>query len=111
MDQPPAIVIDGDTFRLGSERIRISNIDAPEMPGGAKCDAEANLALLAKDRLSGLLKPGDSLSITRQGVDRYGRTLALVAVNGGDVGLAMIEARLAIKWDRRRHDWCGPISP
>ena len=35
MDTPPAIVIDGDTLRFGAERIRLIDIDAPEMAPGA----------------------------------------------------------------------------
>lgn len=48
MGTPPAIVIDGDTIRLGSERIRILGIDTPEMGSNARCNAERRLADVAK---------------------------------------------------------------
>ena len=43
MDYVPAAevrVIDGDTFALGRERIRILGIDAPETANRARCEAE-----------------------------------------------------------------------
>ena len=33
------LIHDGDTLRCGREKIRIANIDAPELPGSPKCDA------------------------------------------------------------------------
>jgi len=64
-------VVDGDTIRLGVERIRLIDIDAPEMASGACCDAERNLAELAKEKLTEII--GDQrLEIERQGKDRYG---------------------------------------
>lgn len=112
LDVPPQI-IDGDTFRLGSERVRILNIDAPEMPAHARCDAEGYLALAAKDRLSvTLLEAGKGLSVERHGRDRYGRTLALIRVSGADVGEILIKAHLAVPWGGKRHQWCQtPNAP
>lgn len=102
---PPAIVIvDGDTFRLGSERVRIFNIDAPELHG--RCDAERLLALAAKERLAVILTSGQP-DLDRKGRDRYGRTLAYVRVSGADVGEMLIVAHLAWPWQGRRHDWCS----
>lgn len=31
-------VHDGDSIRCGPERVRIANIDAPELPGSPKCE-------------------------------------------------------------------------
>jgi endonuclease YncB( thermonuclease family) len=39
-----AVIIDGDTFAIGSERFRILNIDAPETPG-SRCERELVLGL------------------------------------------------------------------
>lgn len=103
MDTPPAIVIDGDTIRLGAERIRLLNIDAPELHG--ECAAESLLALAAKDRLAALISV-DSPEIERRGKDRFGRTLALIRVKGADAGELLILAHLAVPWAGRQHDWC-----
>jgi micrococcal nuclease len=111
MDTPPALVIvDGDTFRIGGETIRILNIDTPEHGALAKCDAERMLADVAKDRLSGILGASSgAVALDRRGRDRYGRTLALVRVRGADVGELLIAARVAVRWEGHRHNWCSPI--
>ncbi|HSN05221.1 MAG TPA: thermonuclease family protein, partial [Nitrospira sp.] len=68
--------IDGDTLRVGSERIRLRGLDTPELsePGG----------LEAKQRLEQLLHDGP-ISIVPHGQDIYGRTVADVFVNGRNV--------------------------
>lgn len=99
-------VIDGDTLRIGAERIRLIDIDAPEMGNGARCDAERNLAELAKEKLTEIVV-GQPFDIERHGKDRFGRTLAYIRVSGADVGEMLIRARVAVKWEGRRHEWCG----
>lgn len=96
-------VHDGDTFTLCSrEKIRIANIDAPELPDSPRCkdarretswcDAQAGYA--SRDALAGLMASG-TIVIQRQGQDRYGRTLARVIVSGRDVGEFLIGLGLA----------------
>lgn len=95
-------VVDGDTLRCGSERVRLLGIDAPELPGhcatGRVCapgDPEASSQSLAQ-ALAGALR------FTRVGVDRYGRTLALVAGNRGDLSCWQLQHDQAIykpNWD------------
>jgi endonuclease YncB( thermonuclease family) len=108
METPPAIVIDGDTLRIGAERLRLVNIDAPEMGNGAACDAERQLAEVAKQKMTEIVA-GQQLQIRREGEDRYGRTLAYVRIRGGaDVGEMLIGARVAVRyWGKGRPDWCG----
>lgn len=97
---------DGDTFRVGSSRgesVRILNIDAPEIEG--RCRYEINLAQDAKRRLADLLD-GQRVKIQRQNKDRYGRTLAVINVNGQDVGDQLVSEGLARTWSGRREPWC-----
>lgn len=70
------VVIDGDTIRVGSERIRLRSIDTPEMhePNGQA----------AKERLEELLR-GESPEIILHGRDVYDRLVADVFVNGQNV--------------------------
>lgn len=96
-------VIDGDTIILGTERIRISNIDAPELHG--KCDAERRLAMAARRRLVDLLADMTP-EVRRMGVDRYGRTLARLYVGDQDVGEVLVSESLARQWVGRREPWC-----
>jgi micrococcal nuclease len=98
-------ITDGDTFRIREERIRIANIDTPEMPGRARCADEEVLALKARTRLGELLAAGP-VTIEREGVDRYGRTLALVRVSGVDVGEQLIAEGAAQRWMGRKATWC-----
>lgn len=99
-------VVDGDTLRLGTERIRLANIDAPEAGDRARCLAERNLARLATERLRELTR-GQRLDVRREGKDRYGRTLARVRVNGRDVGERLVAEGYAAPWRGRREAWCG----
>lgn len=99
---PPAqritCVVDGDTVWIAGEKIRLLDIDAPEMKG--KCPAESALAVRSRDRLVALLRERQ-VTIARGGVDRYGRTLARL----GDVGEALVREGLAKRWGDRR-GWC-----
>ena len=110
MDYVPAAevrVVDGDTIRLGRERIRILGIDTPETQNRARCDAERRLAALATMTLKELIE-GKHLSIQRKGDDRFGRTLAYVRIReGADVGELLIRARVAVRWGNARPDWCA----
>lgn len=111
----PVRVIDGDTVEVAGETIRLADIDTPEMPPRARCDAEARLAELATARLRVLLAERP-WRIERQHkrdgtlrLDRYERTLAILAfsADGQSIGLALVGEGLAVAWEGRRHDWCG----
>ena len=98
-------VHDGDTIRCGRERVRIANIDAPELPDSPKCQdrrrsyawcdftaGEASRAALVRFVSRG------RVMITRLGTDAYGRTLATISVNGVDAGDYLITQGLAKPW-------------
>lgn len=103
----PISVYDGDTIRLGSERIRIVGLDTPEYGNKARCRAEALAAEQAKQELQRLLAAGNVV-LYRQGTDRYDRTLARVTVDGRDVAPALIAMGLARPYDGgRRAGWCN----
>lgn len=93
--------VDGDTLRCGSERVRLLGIDAPEMPGhcrrGRRCvkgDPNASREWLA----AGL---GSALQIVRIGEDRYGRTLAIVSGDQGNLSCRQLAGGAAVY----RADW------
>jgi micrococcal nuclease len=106
----PALCIssvhDGDTIRTcEGERIRIANIDAPEMRGSPKCRdrrrqgwCDYTLAVRSRDALAAFLAAGRA-TLHRQGKDRYGRTLATLSVNGRDAGRYLVDRRLARVWE------------
>lgn len=96
-------VVDGDTFWLDGEKIRIEGIDVPEVKG--KCRHERDLAAKATKRLSTLLSQR-SLDIDRNGSDRFGRTLVQVGTGRGEVGGALIREGLAREHAGGRRSWC-----
>ncbi len=104
--QPVLTVTDGDTVRLGDERIRLEAIDAPEI-AQPECLAEALLGALATTRLEQLLDQPGALVITRSGTDRFGRTLATITIGGVDVALQLIAEGLAQPWRGAQVNWCG----
>ena len=101
-----ADVHDGDTIRTcDGERVRIENIDAPEMPGSPKCEdpgrqgwCDFELGYRSRDALKVFLE-GGPVEIRRDGVDRYGRTLATASVNGRDAGNYLVSQGLARPWE------------
>lgn len=95
-------VVDGDTIWLHGEKIRLADIDAPEIDG--KCPYERELAQRATHRLSQLLS--GPITLRRQGQDKYGRTLAVVVVDGHSVGDQLVSEGLARTWSGRREPWC-----
>ena len=98
-------VIDGDTFGIGSERIRILGLDAPETHP-SRCTQEAQLGNAATAKLTALLESG-TVTMSGSGHDRYGRELRRVFVNGADVAQTMIAAGLARSYDGgKKQGWC-----
>ena len=104
----PIAVVDGDTFRMGGETIRIADIDTPEMNG--RCAEESALARRATARLASLIEGGGvTLAAAGDGrdEDRYGRKLRLVSVGGSNVGDQLVAEGLARPWVGRRLPWCA----
>lgn len=100
-------VYDGDTIRLGQERIRIVGLDTPEIGHRAECESEALAAEQAKQALIGEIARGN-VALHRQGTDRYGRTLARVTVDGRDVADTLIAQGHARPYaGGRRESWCS----
>jgi endonuclease YncB( thermonuclease family) len=97
-------VITGDSFRVAEKQWRIANIDAPRIEG--TCDQEARLGVLAQAKLAELLGQGEMEIAPQGGRDRWDRALALVRMNGADVGEKMIAAGLA-----QRHGQARALCP
>jgi len=100
-------VVDGDTFWLEGEKIRIADIDTPEI-SEPKCDAEYELGMKATYRLRDLLNAGsfEVRTIGDRNVDRYGRKLRVVVRNGRSLGDQLVREGLARTWTGRREPWC-----
>jgi micrococcal nuclease len=102
------IVVDGDTIKAPyGVTYRLMGYDTPETRF-ARCDAERELGFAAKDRLEDLLAQGEVRVLESGKIDKYGRTLAEVTVNGRDVGDILIDEGLARPYQGgKRASWCG----
>lgn len=98
-------VVDGDTFWYGGEKIRIADINAPEV-SEPDCVSEAALGRRATNRLLVLLNQGP---YTLEPVDRdrdvYGRLLRTVTREGASVGETLVDEGLAEEWKGYRGSW------
>jgi endonuclease YncB( thermonuclease family) len=93
-------VADGDTITLldgnrHEHRIRLGGIDAPEkgQPYGERSKQHLSDLAFGKDAKADCYK-----------VDRYGRDVCSVYVNGKDVGLAQLDAGLAWWYRKYAHE-------
>jgi micrococcal nuclease len=99
-------VVDGDTFWIEGQKVRIAGIDAPETHP-PRCDDEARLGDAATVKLHDLLNSGAvTMTTIDRDRDRYGRLLRNVQVDGEDVGETMIAAGVAREYGSGRRPWC-----
>ncbi len=101
-------VIDGDTFYLRNQSIRIADIDTPET-NGARCSYEADLGAQATRRLFSLINQGPFTvkPISGRDEDRYGRKLRTLHRDGQSIGDILVSEGLAREWTGRRLPWCN----
>lgn len=102
-------VVDGDTFWLRGTKIRIADIDTPEVSRPA-CPREAALGRQATERLRQLLNAGRfGLAAPPDGRtrDRYGRELRIVTRGGQSLGAVLVREGLAARWGGAKARWCG----
>jgi len=109
-------VTDGDTFsamvelKNGGEitvRVRILEIDAPEMNG--QCQSETDGAIAAKERLAELLPLGKRIRLYDVKDDKYlGRIDAIVKdYDGRNIGEVMLDEKFARPYaGHKRQSWC-----
>ncbi len=118
-DAVPATVdyiFDGDTFAAWvhidddieiSVRVRLINVDTPEMNG--KCEHEIIMANQARNRLAQLIPVGSRVELKNIKNDKYlGRIDANVFdASGRDVGKILISENLARTYNGgKRAPWC-----
>lgn len=99
-------VVDGDTIWFEGRKIRIADINTPEIssPG---CASERQLGERAKMRLQALLNQGSfSLQSIDRDQDKYGRDLRIITRDGQSLGDILVAEGLAERWQGYRRDWC-----
>jgi endonuclease YncB( thermonuclease family) len=108
-------VIDGDTFvaeahvwpgEIVRVSVRIRGIDAPELH--SRCPRERLAAAEARDALAALLEPGPVRITNIGGGKYYGRVLADVETNEGEVAPALLSRALVRLYSGgHRQSYCG----
>ncbi len=107
-------VVDGDTLTvrahiwIGQEltiNVRLSGVNAPEH--GGSCKRERELAQAAHRFLAERVE-GRPVRLRKIGLDKFGgRVVAIVEDGAGDLGTALLAARLAVPYDGgARGSWC-----
>jgi endonuclease YncB( thermonuclease family) len=100
-------VVDGDTIWLDGQKVRIADIDTPEV-SQPSCAAEKALGERATDRLVFLLNEGpfEVRPIGSRDEDQYGRKLRVIERAGRSLGDQLVAEGLARTWTGRRQPWC-----
>lgn len=93
----PMTVADGDTLRLGRDRIRLTGLDAPELDQTCADSTGADwpCGRVSREQLRALIGGGD-VSCTTSGKDRYGRFLGRCMTDGRDLGARLVSEGLAV---------------
>lgn len=89
-------VADGDSLEVAGERVRLDGLDAPELHQSCGEGAQSwPCGLKARAALEALVAQGE---VTCRPVDedRYGRAVARCAVDGADIGAALVRTGWAV---------------
>jgi endonuclease YncB( thermonuclease family) len=100
-------VYDGDTITIASKlpyggsplyrfSVRLNGIDAPEIK--SKSEEEKKLAKVAKDALSSQIL-NKVVTLKNVQLEKYGRILADVIIDGQNMSEFMLDKKLAVKYD------------
>ena len=101
-------VVDGDTFWYQGVKIRVADVDAPEI-GKPRCSREYELGILATAYLVKFLNEGNfELNRTAgRNQDRYGRELYVLKRGERTFGDELLERGLGHRWVGHKQSWCG----
>ncbi|WP_129793409.1 thermonuclease family protein [Sphingosinicella sp. CPCC 101087] len=108
IDPATVRVVDGDTLDVAGMRVRIADIDTPEI-FSPRCPREAELGARATRRLRALVDEGpfELVAIARD-EDRYGRKLRIATRGGRSLGDRLVAEGLARTYDGGpRKGWCA----
>lgn len=100
-------IVDGDTFWFEGQKIRIADIDTPEI-SQPQCQQEYDKGMIAKDRLTQLLNAGpfELRFAGERNQDTYGRQLRLVVRDEKSIGDQLVAEGLAHRWIGHKQPWC-----
>jgi endonuclease YncB( thermonuclease family) len=97
-----ATVVDGDTIRVGSARVRLFGVDAPE--SAQTClDAQRReyaCGVAATNALQRMLDRDPVVTCDVRDTDKHGRSIARCSNSGGDLGARLVMAGWATAYVR-----------
>ena len=100
-------VVDGDTLWHNGTKIRVADIDTPEI-SKPKCSSEAARGAKATRRFLELVNAGpvEFQAWPGRDEDKYGRKLRVLVRYGRSLGDILVSEGLARTWSGRRQPWC-----
>ncbi len=92
------VVVDGDSLRFGTERVRLLGIDAPELK--QTCKRETGVYACGREARLELARYAQSGSFSCEGWrrDRYGRLLVTCKSGSKDVNSLLVESGWAVSY-------------
>lgn len=96
-----ALIVDGDTIRIGGTRIRLHGIDAPESEQTCR-DGDGNEYRCGQRATSALSNKigGKTVTCERKDTDRYGRIVAVCRAGGEDLNGWLVSEGHAVAYMR-----------
>jgi len=105
------LVLAGDTMVIDGKHIHLANIVAPQGIPEARCWGESLSAKHAVQLVKRLLQDAHKIEVQPTGqIDSHGRTLALVSLDGLDLGQTLYDNGAAAMPSNGRFRWCEAIS-
>jgi endonuclease YncB( thermonuclease family) len=100
-------VVDGSTFWQNGVKIRLADIDVPDI-APSHCAGEQQKGAAAKLRLQALLNDGTfALSGSARGEDQNGGKFRIAMRAGRSIGDQLVSEGLARRWTGRAAAWCS----
>jgi len=102
--------VDGDSGHINGKQFRLHGVDAPEgSPSRAKCNRERSRANDARYAVRTLTMGKQAIVKRSHGIDKYGRELVDLSVDGKDIAITLIARGHLKRWrygHEAKPDWC-----